>query len=273
MDWIKKFYEKTLLAGALLLLIVVAGYLAMKISKLSEEIHQSLSVASPTTRRVAAIETAPYSNAIAALQSPMLWTNGSPASLFPPVLVAPTLTTNNITPVSVETQAVVRLTAVIRRPFSMRFMSYRVDPNAKDGATDFQINFLTWDRTVFVKNVDQEIADRDIKTGYRITKFELKLVEEINPSVGGKITRDHSILTVQHEGEVPIHLIHGRVAHHPRLYARLSCPDKTNPIELNIGDTFESGGTTYKIVDIRDKEVLLLNTKSGEKQTLITSTP
>lgn len=269
MDWFKKYYEKLFLAASLLLLIAVAGYLALKINRLGDEIHNSL--ASSSLPSIPAVDLAPYSNAITALQSPSLWTNGNAVVLFPPRPVAPVIV--NITPTTVETQGVIRLVSVTHRPFQLLFMHYRADEKEKGVGSDFQVNFRNQNRTFFVKRVGDKIADAYTDTGYVITNFEQKIVEKDNPSVGGKISHDLSLLTVQHEGEPAIVLVHGRVANHPRRYARIQRPDNREPLDLAIGETFASSGNTYKVVDIGEKEVVLLNTISNKKQALFLVAP
>ncbi len=263
MDWIKKHYEKILLAGALLLLILVAAYLVFRINRLNEDIQNALRLPEPPNKPVSLVELAPYSNAIVTLQAPPQWTNPNVAMLFPPIPVktaAPPVTV----PVEIARPQIV-LEGISRRPFQLQFKAYVWNAAANEGR-NFQINFLTENRSFFVENVGSEIADRHGKTGYFITKFERKINLVRKPGINAPIEEDVSQLTVKQESEEPIVLTLGKLAVYPKRYARIRTPERT--VELPLGGTFESGEKTYKVVDITDKEVIILELKSGEKQTL-----
>jgi len=257
MDWLKKYYEKNLLAGALLLLIVVATVLVFKI----KSIATGLDLPKPGNKPLAAVDLGLYSNAVADLKAPPRWTNTNAAALFPPVAI------KTATNVPVAKGPSFTLESVVRRPFTLQFKAYVW--NAKTGeGSNFQINFLTVNRSFFVRKTDMEIADRHGSTGYFITKFEHKTHMVEVPGIKSKRKDDISELTVKHEGEDPVLLGLGKIATYPRRYARLQCQDKASPIEVPVGETFESRNRTYKVVDIMDKEVIIQETKSGEKQTL-----
>lgn len=263
MHWLKKYYEKILLAGALLFLILVAAGLVIKINRLNAEIQDALHPPEPPDKPILAAQLASYSNAIAALQSPLQWTNPNATLLFPPIPVKTAITT---TVIEVATpRPLITLTGVSRRPFTLQFKAYVWDANANEGRS-FQVNFLTENRSFFVEKVGVEIADRHGKTGYFITKFNRKTTTVVLPGIGSKTEQDTSELTVKHENEDPITLTLGKLAVYPKRYARIQTPD--GPIELPLGNTFDTGGKTYKVIDITDKEVIILELKSGEKQTL-----
>ena len=82
MDFIKKHYEKIVLAGVLLVLIASAGFLAFRVSALSEEISAAPGRLKLKGKRIATEDMTGYSNAIASLHSPPLWQERSP--MFPP---------------------------------------------------------------------------------------------------------------------------------------------------------------------------------------------
>ena len=79
MDFIKKHYEKILLALALLVLIGAAAYLAYSASKLSEEVQEAPRRPKPRGKTAQTGDIATYTNAIASLQTPPLW-DASPAN-------------------------------------------------------------------------------------------------------------------------------------------------------------------------------------------------
>jgi hypothetical protein len=259
MDWLKKYYEKILLAGALLLLIVVATGLVFKI----KSIETNLRLPEQGNKTVITVDLTPYSNAVAALKTPPQWSSPNAAALFPPVPVK--AATNKVVEIEPPKGPIITLDSIVRRPFTLQFKAYIWDDKAKEGR-NFQVNFITENRSFFVEKAGVEIADRHGKTGYTITKFDHKIAMVEVPGINSKMEQDTSELTVKHEGEDPIVLILGKVATYPKRYARIQCPEKL--IEAGKGDVFETGDKTYKVIDITDKEVIILDNKSGEKQTL-----
>ena len=264
MDWLKKYYEKVLLAAALLLLIGVAAGLVFKINSLSAEFQASIHPELPN-KPVAPIELTTYSNALSTLTTPPLWTNANAARLFPPVLVKPSTVPTQSVEVVTPPRPVIVLERIVRQPFKLYFLAYLVDDAAKGTGRGFQVNFLTWNRSFFVERVGAEIADRHGKTGYFITKFERKTELVEVPGIG-KREKDRSELTVKHEGEDPITLTLGEVAVYPKRYARIRTPSRT--ADFGKGESFECADKTYKVFDITDKTVVIEDLKSGEKQTL-----
>jgi len=252
MDWLKKYYEKILLAGALLLLILVAAGLAFKI----KSITTSLYLAGPGNKPLAAVDLSPYSNAMANLKTPPRWTHPNPEVMFPPVPPA-------ITNITGPTAPLFTLESVVRKPFVLRFLAYN-----QSSKNNFQVNFLAEDqrtvlRSFFVGKVGMEIADRFGKTGYFVTKYEYK-TKKVQRS-GITLTEDRSELTVQHEGEDPILLVHTEPTTYPKRYARILLRDQAEPIEVPAGETFQFRGRNYKVIDILDKEVVIEDIQSGKK--------
>ena len=89
MDFLKKHYEKILLAVALLALIVSAIVLALRINAYSSDLEQAPSPGG----RVAPAPHAPletYSNAIVQLARPPLWTNET-RNPFRPINIGPVI--------------------------------------------------------------------------------------------------------------------------------------------------------------------------------------
>ena len=233
------------------------------------EIQSALNPPEVPNKSVTPVELTPYTNAIAALKNPAQWTNPDAAQLFPSIQVS-IITTGKAVEAVARPQ--LNLENVTRRAFTLQFKAYIVDDPKLNTGRNFQINFLTWNRSFFVEKPmdangkDVEIADRFGKTGYFIRKFERKIGMVEVPGITSKMEQDLSELTVQHEGEDPIVLVLGRVAAYPKRYARIQYTEGTG--DFCAGDTFESGGKTYKVVDIADKEVVIVELKSGEKQTL-----
>jgi hypothetical protein len=258
MDWLKKYYEKTLLAGALLLLLLVATGLVFKIKSIETNLH----LPEPGNKPLAAVDLSAYTNAVAALKAPPQWANRNAAALFPPVPITSAITKTGTPEVVQRPQ--IALDSIVRRAFSLQFKAYVWDEKAREGR-NFQINFITENRSFFIEKTGREIADRHGKTGYHITTFERKTPLVDVPGVG-KMERDLSELTVKHEGEDPIVLVLGKIATYPKRYARIQCPEQL--FELGVGDAFKTGENEYKVIDITDKEVIIQDIKSGEKQTL-----
>jgi len=262
MDWLKKFYEKILLAGALVLLIVVATVLAFMI----KSIAIAPSLPQPGNKPIATdVNLSPYSNAVLTLKSPPRWINPNAALLFPPVPVKAAVIPKDV-PDLVPPPSIT-LDSVVRRPFALKFKAYVWDAKVNNGR-NFQVNFLTENRSFFIEEVGAEVADRHGRTGYVISKFHHKIDIVDVPGINKPVERDDSELTVKHEGEDPIVLVLGKTATYPKRYARIQCQDKIAPVKLSLGETFESGDKTYKVIDIDDREVIIQDTKSGRKQTL-----
>src|SRR5256885_15290081 len=74
MDFIKKHYEKIALAAALLILIASAISLALKVGALSTEIQEAPRRLKPKGEAVKPTGLGDYTNAIASLKEPTLWT-------------------------------------------------------------------------------------------------------------------------------------------------------------------------------------------------------
>jgi len=255
MDWLKQYYEKLLLAAALLALILVAAVLALQITNITADVQ----LPPPGNKPLAAVDLNIYSNAMTFLKEPPQWTNPLVAALFPPVPVAMT----NI----VETGPLFTLESVVRKPFILRFLAYN-----QTLKNNFQVNFLAEDqktvlRSFFIEKVGMEIADKFGKTGYFATKYEYK-TETVRRG-GITLTEDRSELTVQHEGEEPIVLVLGKPTTYPKRYARILCRGKTDPIEIPAGETFQFGNRSYKVIDIQDKEVIIEDMKSGKRLTVV----
>lgn len=262
MDLLKKHFEKLILALALLVLIGTAVYLAMKVGALSKQIQEAPFRTGPKGKGVATTALTPYENALTALTTPPLWTN--PASgLFGFVQGATDSSNQTVTPLVRLPD--IMLQRVLREPFKLLFQECTWDETAKEGR-NFQINFLTKSRSFFVPRVGMPVADDFESTGYTIARFERKTVTVDVPGIG-KRERDVSEITLKREGEEPITLVKGRIAE-PNPLALLICRAAPEPLRVRPGDTFDCIGRSYKVVDITATQAIILDTKSGEKQTL-----
>ncbi|MCX7886403.1 MAG: hypothetical protein N3B01_03970 [Verrucomicrobiae bacterium] len=261
MEWLKKYYDKVLLAAALLLLIVVAAVLLYKIN----DIATGLELPVPGDKQLAAADLYPYSNAMADIKSPPYWINPNPAALFPPVAV--TVVTN-----IPEKGPPFVVDGVVRRPFVLQFKTYIWDSQTQQ-PRNFQINFITVNRSFFIEKVGMEIADRHGKTGYVIQKFERKTRRVQVPGIKGEREEDVSELTIKHEGEEPITLVNGVITPYPRRYARIRIEGRAAPLELPGGESFQVDKKTYKIIDINDKEVVIEEQTKLRRKHVFPATP
>lgn len=259
MDFIKKHFEKLLLAASLVILIGCAAYLAISVSKLSEEVQQAPALSrSRTGAKVTPLATGNYSNTITALHTPPLWQTNTVDPFRTKLEMAPVRETNDNTPPPTKLPT---LNRVIRQPFKYVFHSY------KQPGEDFAINEAGRNKTFFVKSIGMEMADQFEKTGYFINKFEQKSRAVYNKAIDKTNHVDISELTVGKPGNPPIVLILGKVAQEREPYASLSCPDNTE-VRVRKGDQFKCGDQTYNVIDIAPTQVIIENTKSKEKQTI-----
>ncbi|MGD0651125.1 MAG: hypothetical protein ABSA97_08305 [Verrucomicrobiia bacterium] len=259
MDWIKKHYEKITLALALLLLIASATILSLKVGALSQEIQEAPRRTKTKGKPAQSINLGPYTNAIESVQQPPLWTNKPMPMFIGPVPISVTSTAQ--APAAEGKLPV--LAQVLYVPFNLLFMAYSGDGH------NFQLNFLTRSQTFMVPEVGMEVADRFSKTGYIIKKFEKKTITVTE----GGITKDKDVseLTLQHEGDDPIVMVHGRIKAGREPVAQILCGGST--LYVRRGQPFSCVDTTYNVVDITPKQMIIIDVKSGEKQIIPLSVP
>ncbi|MGD0060426.1 MAG: hypothetical protein ABSD58_13505 [Verrucomicrobiia bacterium] len=264
MDFLKRHYEKIVLAVALVALIVSAIYLALQVNAISN--------AGPTTRAsthvtpTLHVPLATYSNAILTLAEPPLWTNG--------VAFIPISSHDDIPPTHLPgTNAPpppfpVTLVSLVRKPFKLLFMTYSYE--ATTGGYNFQINFQFRARTFFIPAIGDVIRDHYEDTGYRITKFEKKSVVVDDPTLGTKRDKDVSELTVQHEGNSPVVLVLSRESEDQEPVAEVRCAGDGQTGEYRRGQSFTCKGVTYKVIeiDINQKHMVIVDTQTQEQHTI-----
>jgi hypothetical protein len=258
MDFIKKHYEKMILALALLALIGSAGYLSFMVESLSQENAKVVRRLKPKGTAVPSItnSVAGYSNAIAAIQHPPLW-NGDPARLFPEAEWWRPPTTDGT---SQDQGPGPFLNRVTREPFSLLFMAYTGE------GSNFQLNFLSWARTFYVSDVGMEVADRYYKTGYFIKKFTRKKITASDATAKGR-EKDVSELTLQREGEDPIVLVLNEIKEGREPVAWVACKGAgARPVRRQ--QSLSCGDISYKVVDIAPKQMIIMVEKTGERKTI-----
>ena len=264
MDFLKKHYEKVLLAVALVALIVSAILLALRINALSSDLEQApnpVPKVAPAPHAVLGT----YSNALAQLAQPPLWTN-VPVELFKPIPIGPVFT--NPAPGTFTNEFPVILMSAGRKPFKLLFKTYSYDAGTNEGY-NFQINFQFRARTFFISRVNDPIKDRYEDTGYRIAKFEKKSVNVNDPTLGRSREKDVSELTVQREGGKPKVLVLSQEAVDEEPVALVRCGVEGQNFERRIGQSIECRRKVYKVVDIvvdsDPKRMVIVDTQTQEQ--------
>jgi hypothetical protein len=255
MDFIKKHYEKVVLAVALLALIGAAGFLAFKASALSEEVSETIRSPKPKGRALDALDIGAYTNAIASLQGPPTWADATDPFHCGDIILREAIQAPQIVTSTAEPYTVL---GVNRRPFKLIFKEYQGEGRR------FQINVLTIPpRTYFVEEVGMPITDQFGVTGFKIIKFEHKTVTINVPGIGPREV-DASELTIQKEGEDPIVLVFNRVTEEKLPVASIQCTGGSI-VYPSRGNEFDCGGKTYIVVDITPTQVIIMDKLSKEK--------
>lgn len=258
MDFIKKHYEKIVLAVALVALIGSAAFLAFKVSALSEEVTDAIR-SRPKGKPLEPVDIGIYTNAIACLQAPPMWNDG-PDMFQTGERVLATKDPVGGAPVQ-PTHDPYTLREISRRPFKLIFKSYTGD------GQNFAINFLTRARTFFVAEVGMEIADKFEQTGYFIKKFEQKNVVQEVPGVG-KRELDASELTIQYAADEPIKLVLNRETQEKEPVASIQCTEGGQLRLASRQQEFTCGDKIYIVVDITSTQLIIMDKLSKEKHTV-----
>jgi hypothetical protein len=264
MDFLKKHYEKITLAAALILLIVSAVLLALKVSALSTEIDAGARH-TPKPQLTPHVPLQVYSNAIQAVTDPPLWsTNEALVAFSGTIYVAPK--TNDFGPLT-STNGLPILLAVVHKPFTLLFKTYSYDDTKAEGY-NFQLNFQFRAHSFFIRAVDDAIKDRYEDTGYKVVKFEKKTKTVEDPATGINRETDVSELTVQHPGNKPKALVLGQAGVEEEPVALVRC-DPTSPNrEYRRGQLIQCTGKTYKVVDMDLKQMVIVDTQTGDNYTI-----
>jgi hypothetical protein len=261
MDWLKKHYEKVTLAMALVLLIASAALLSLKVNKLSQDVQNAPGLSRPG-KTVDRISLASYSNVLAYLAQPAVWTNS--IDMFN----TGDRTNNPVKITMIEDHATITpqgppviLHQIRRELFELMFESY-----AGDGR-NFQLNFITRSKTFFIDKVGDRVADKHTDTGYVISTFNrTNAVEEVT-GIGPRPV-DRSELILKRENEPPILLVLGKVTELREPVATVSCPEQGRQQRVRRDDKITCGTNTYNVVDIAPRQMIIINSKTGEKHVI-----
>ena len=132
-------------------------------------------------------------------------------------------------------------------PFYLRFVS---TSTFGDGTVRFQLNLQTLERTYFTKI-------GDVVLGYKVDQYDPK-------GQGGE-----TLTMVRQSDKRPIVLVKGRpVTEQELAILFVSMIDKQRLPVQRLNDLFALRGVEYKVVDIRRENVVIQNTKTGEKVTV-----
>ncbi|MEI8062664.1 MAG: hypothetical protein WCH84_01225 [Verrucomicrobiota bacterium] len=267
MDFIKKHLEKFLLAGALLVLIGVAGLLAWKVERLSVIVNAGLS--SPTHKvPLKPTPTSVYSKAIGGFTNPTPWRISvvdpfhTGIEIVQPTLVQP----QTVAPVRAPTQPF-KLSAITRKPCRYVFKSYD-----KQVEKNFAINDSVSKRTFYVEKVGDKIwskATPVYDTGFVVIKFEKKDTLVENPRTHAQRQQDDSELTIQRGTEPPLVLPLNRIIEEREPEAVLTCMADNQNQPVRKGQSVVCGGRIYNVVDITLRQVLIVDEQTKEKLTII----
>lgn len=254
MDFLKKHFEKVALAVGLLLLIASAIYLSLRLG----EVNQPPGQINIRGEAAVPMDLTPYAKAIESLNNPPQWHDAGPIFTPPGIIVVD----NGSPPPPPPTNCLPQVLRIVREPFKLRFFSYTGEGH------NFQINFRDFRKSFFVSSVDDYIKDKFEDTGYKIIKFEKKIVEEIDPNINAPVVKDISRLTIQHEGEDPIVLVWGQQAEQKEPVAVVRWGENPQPFKVRRGQRFNCAGKTYIVVDMDSKQMIIVDEQSKEKHTI-----
>ena len=264
MAFIKKHFEKILLAGILLILTGVAGFLAWEVEKLSEVVNAG--VQGSTVERILNLSsTAVYSNAIHGLKTPVTWQTNAMDPFHTGIEIV-RLQSGFTNPPAIHGPAMPKqpftLVKISRKPFRLIFKSYN--------GTGENFGLNEGRRTIYVPKVGDKIWSPVDKydTGFIITKFEKK--EAMVPVPGiGKQLRDTSELTIQHgSNEPPVILVLNRITEEHEPEATIICLADNQELSVHKGQTVACGGKIYNILDINLQQVLISDERTKERFTV-----
>ena len=258
MDFLKKHYDKILLAMAFILVIVFGSILVLKVNNLSRRLDQPNALLEPPRKATyEPMDTRKYAEALNALQHPPVW-EATAVDLFPRGTPSQAVISNK--PI-----AYLRLE---RLPFDLLFKTYSWDAEKKR-AYNFQISLRDLTRTFFTPAVGDPVKDKFGDTGYRIIKFEHKVENVFNPSIGHRVEVDHSELTLERAGEDMIVLELGKVHLRTESVATVLCQeDPQKEIQVRRGQSITCPSNTYIVVDMNEKQMVIKNLNTDKQDTI-----
>jgi len=254
MGFLKKYFERFLLAVVSLVLIALIVWLAAKVGMLKQEVgsgfHPTL-----TGVEVKPMDLNLYDQALANLSNPPLWTIRETdlfsSNRFLSLIVPPP-----------DPRFPVLVLKVERKPFDLLFKSYSHDAQQGRGY-NFQINFREF--TFFIDGIGKLVKNQWNNTGYQISKFEKKATKKFNPSMGREVETDLSELTLEHSGEKPVTLTLGQQMVENEPVASICCPVSQQKLEIRRAQRFVCDGKSYYVVDISSKQMVIME-EQGQKE-------
>jgi hypothetical protein len=256
MDFLKKHYDKILLAMAFVLVIICSLILVLQVDNLSKRLNQPEVLITPLQKATyKPLDTRKYAEALESVQHPSLWAS-SPIDLFK---------AEAILPVNINSNKPISYLRFEQLPFDLLFKAYSWDATKKQGF-NFQISLRDFTRTYFIPAVGDPVKDKFGDTGYRITKFERKVENVFKPSIRHDVEVDHSELTLERPGEEVIVLEWGKVRLRTESVATIVCQeDPQKEIQVRNRQSIMCPGNTYIVVDMNEKQMVIKNSNTGKQ--------
>jgi|GEM_PF-1138057 len=259
MDFLKKYYDKILLALAFVLVIIFGLILVLKVNNLSQRLRQQNAIL-PSSNKAGyeALDTRKYAAALDAVQHPSVWPP-SPVDLFKADMSSHSGVVSN------KPIAYLRFEQL---PFDLLFKAYSWNAVEKK-AFNFQVSLLSLKRAYFITAVGDDVKDQFGDTGYRITKFERKVESVLSPSIGRMVEVDHSEVTLERTGEDMIVLELDKVHLRTESVGTVVCQeDPQKEIQVRRNQSITCPSNTYIIVDMDDKQVVIKNASTGKQEVI-----
>jgi hypothetical protein len=255
MDFLKKHYDKILLAMAFVLVIISGVILVLKVNSLSQRLNRPDAILTPSKKAdYVPLDTRKYVEALDAVQHPSVWAS-SPVDLF----------RAGIDTGRVNSNKPIAFLRFERLPFDLLFKAYSWNA-AEKKAFNFQISLLSLQRAYFVPAVGDEVKDQFGDTGYRLTKFERKVESVFNPSVGVAVEVDHSEVTLERPGEDAILLERDKGHLRTESVATIVCQeDPQKEIQVRRNQSITCPSNTYIVIDMNDKQMVIKNSITGKE--------
>ena len=256
MDFLKKYYDKILLAMAFVLVIISGFVLVVKVNQLSERVNRfDILTAQPRKIAYEPSDMHKYVEALDAVEHPAVWA-ASAIDLFK---------ANAGFSVGVISNKPIAYLRLEQLPFDLLFKAYAWDV-AKNRAFNFQISLRDLTRAYFIAAVGDPVKDNFGDTGYRTTKFEHKVESTFNPSVEHNMEIDHSELTLEGPSEKPIVLELGKVHLKTESVATVVCREDPNrEIQVRRNQSIQCLSDTYIVVDMNEKQMIIKNQNTGKQ--------
>ncbi|MBI5394004.1 MAG: hypothetical protein HZA91_01770 [Verrucomicrobia bacterium] len=265
MDFLKKHYEKVILAVVSVLLIATAVILMGQLA-----IGPGGGPGDDDINRAAAppVDADKLVQVSAMLQQPQQWTGKGPAPFIPGQWKYDPRT-RELSPAEEKIEVIKKEDPLSELDWYVRFktfpMEFKSVVSGEGTNATFQINIADDRSSRFVRIGS---AWRQVISGYweifRVTKVEQKQVERLNPATRHIEKVDVSILTLLRRGTTEIPLILGQRRFESDPVARYeSRATGERSVEMVKGVVFQYKGKRFKLLDITTRRLLIEVSESG----------